>query len=204
MTNTPTHWDNIYQNQKHSQVSWHQTQSTISLDWILKFTNKNDSIIDVGCGVSILADNLIDKGYTNLSLLELSNSALSTIKERLKNHAEKVHFHHENVLEFKSNNQFSLWHDRAVFHFLTDEKDQKTYIKKLTNQVKKGGYFLLSTFSPSGPKLCSKLDIVQYDVKKITQLLGGSFKLIKNTSETHSRPNGNTQDFNYFLFQKID
>ncbi|BBB24180.1 conserved hypothetical protein [Isorropodon fossajaponicum endosymbiont JTNG4] len=127
-------------------MSWHQAQSTISLDWILEFTNKNDAIIDVGCGVSVLVDNLIDK--------------------RLKDHTKKVYFHHENILEFNSNHQFSLWHDRTVFHFLTDEKDQKSYIKKLTKQVKKDGYFLLSTFSPNGPKLCSELNIVQYDVKK--------------------------------------
>ncbi|WP_201340664.1 hypothetical protein [Abyssogena phaseoliformis symbiont] len=81
MTDTSTHWDNIYQNQEYTQVSWHQAQSTISLDWILEFTSKNDAIIDVGCGVSVLVDNLIDKGYTNLSLLELSSSALSAIKK---------------------------------------------------------------------------------------------------------------------------
>lgn len=84
-------------------MSWHQAQSTISLDWILEFTNKNDAIIDVGYGVLILVDNLIDKGYTNLSLLELSSSALSTMKERLKDHTKKVYFHHENILEFNSN-----------------------------------------------------------------------------------------------------
>jgi 2-polyprenyl-3-methyl-5-hydroxy-6-metoxy-1,4-benzoquinol methylase len=202
MPDTLSHWDNVYQNKDHNQVSWHQNHATVSFDWILEHTSKDDAIIDVGCGVSVLADNLLNEGYCKLSLLELSPTAIQTTKNRLKDHSDKVSFYNENILDFQSNIQFDLWHDRAVFHFLTDKKDQQTYLNKLNQYLKFQGYFLLATFAPTGPKECSELNIVQYDGNKITQLLGNDFKLVKTTSETHPHPNGSTQDFNYFLFQK--
>ncbi len=202
MTDTLSHWDKVYQSKDLTQVSWHQDHATLSFDWILKYTQKNDVIIDVGAGVSILADNLLDEGYTDLSLLELSPAAIKSTQERLKTHTDEVSFYNENILNFQSDTQFDLWHDRAVFHFLTNEKDQKIYLNKLNQYLKPQGYFLLAAFAPTGPKSCSDLDILQYDKDKITQLLGEKFKLIKTISEAHPHPNGSTQDFNYFLLQK--
>lgn len=202
MTDTRTHWDKVYITKNHDKISWHQAQATISLDWILDITNKDDAIIDVGSGVSVLADNLLAQGYQHLSLLEISPNAMQTMKQRLINYSNRVHFYNENILEFQTNIRFNLWHDRAVFHFLTDKKDQKIYIQKLKQHLKSGAYFLLATFSPTGPKRCSELNIVQYDVDKITQLLGSDFELLKTTSEIHPHPNGTTQNFNYFLLQK--
>ena len=202
MTNTFTHWDKIYQSKNHEQLSWHQDRASISLDWILEYTHKDTAILDVGSGVSILADNLLDADYCHLSLLEISLNATQIMKKRLKKRLDCVTFYNENILRFESATQFDCWHDRAVFHFLTAVKDQEIYLKKLRQQLKSGGYFLLSTFALTGPKQCSKLDIVQYDIDKITLLLGDDFKLIKSASESHPHPNGNTQDFNYFLFQK--
>ena len=203
MTDTLTHWDKVYQTKNHNQVSWYQDHSTVSLDWILANTNKDDSVIDIGSGVSVLADNLLDKDYADLSLLELSPTAIQVMQERLAMHSDKVSFYNENILNFQSNTQFDLWHDRAVFHFLTDKKDQQTYLNKLDQYLKPQGYFLLATFAPTGPKECSDLNIEQYDANKIKHLLGNDFKLVKTTSEVHPHPNGNTQDFNYFLFQKL-
>ncbi len=203
MTDTLSHWDKVYQDKDHTQVSWHQDHATISFDWILDCTQKNDAIIDVGAGVSILVDNLLDEGYNNISLLELSPTAIKTTRERLTNYSNKVSFYNENILDFHSDAQFDLWHDRAVFHFLTDKKDQKTYINKLDQYLKPYGYFLLATFAPTGPKECSELNIEQYDTDKITCLLGDGFSLIKTTAESHPHPNGSMQDFNYFLFQKL-
>ncbi len=202
MTNILTHWDEVYQNKDHAQVSWHQEHSAVSFDWIINITHKDDAVIDVGSGVSILADNLLDKGYTHLSLLELSPTAIQTTQARLKKYTNKPNFYNENILDFQSNTQYDLWHDRAVFHFLTDEKDRQTYLGKLKQYLKPQGYFLLATFAPTGPKQCSGLNIVQYDVDKITRLLGADFKLIKTTAEAHPHPNGSTQNFNYFLLQK--
>ncbi|SMM98508.1 SAM-dependent methyltransferases [uncultured Candidatus Thioglobus sp.] len=202
MSDTLKHWDAIYQNKNHKTLSWHQTQATISLDWILDFSDKNSAIIDVGAGVSVLVDNLLAQGYDNLSLLEISPAAIQIVQKRLKNHAEKIDFYNQNILDFQTDSKFDLWHDRAVFHFLTNSKDQQIYLSKLKQYLKKDGYFLLSTFAPTGPKQCSELNIVQYDTNKITQLLSNDFKLVKTSHEKHPHPNGKTQDFNYFLLQK--
>ncbi len=202
MTDTFSHWDDVYKTKNHTQVSWHQEHSTISFDWIMESTKPNDAIIDVGCGVSILADNLLNEGYTDITLLELSTTALDTAKQRLNSHTEKLKFFNENVLDFDTTHTFQLWHDRAVFHFLTKLEDQETYLQKLNQYLKKDGLFLLATFSPDGPKECSELEIVQYDKNKITKLLGSGFSLIKTINEKHPHPNGSIQSFNYFLFQK--
>ena len=202
MVDTVKHWDKVYQNKDHTQVSWHQDHATLSLDWISQYAQTSDAIIDVGSGVSILADNLIDKGYNNLSLLEISPSAIQCAKHCLVQHKGKITFYNQNILDFNTDKTFDLWHDRAVFHFLTKTKEQQTYIKKLKQYLKSDGYFLLATFAPTGPKQCSDLDIVQYDSEKISALLKDDFTLIKTESETHPHPNGSTQDFNYFLFQK--
>ncbi|MCH9745399.1 MAG: class I SAM-dependent methyltransferase [Proteobacteria bacterium] len=197
-----SHWDKVYTTKKHSQVSWHQDHATISLDWIIEVIQPNDAIIDVGCGVSVLADNLLDKGFSDLSLLELSSIALKSTQKRLVSNLNKVSFYHQNILDFSTKKYFKLWHDRAVFHFLTDPNDQKTYIQKLNDYLQKDGFFLLATFALDGPKQCSELDIVQYDEKKISRLLSKNFKLIKTVTESHVKPNGGVQKFNYFLLQK--
>ena len=202
MTNSFSHWDKVYTTKVHEQVSWHQSHTTISLDWILEVTQPNDAIIDVGCGVSVLADNLLDEGYSNLALLELSTTALEATQKRLESNLNKVSFYNQNILEFSSKKRFKLWHDRAVFHFLTDANDQQTYLQKLYDYLQQDGFFLLATFATDGPTQCSELDIVQYDAEKITQLLGERFKLIKTTAESHPNPNGGVQKFNYFLLQK--
>ncbi len=197
------HWDDIYKSKDHKKTSWYQQHSTISYDWILDIATQDDAIIDVGCGVSVLTDNLLEKGYTDISLLELSTSALNTTKSRLKKHSNKLTFYNKNILDFNTGKKFKFWHDRAVFHFLTNNKDQQIYIEKLYKHLNNNGFFLLSTFSPDGPKECSDLNIVQYDVNKITKLLGDKFKLIKSTFEMHQHPNGSKQNFNYFLLKKV-
>lgn len=196
------HWDQVYQTKDHKQVSWHQTHATLSLAWILEHTQPSDAIIDVGCGVSILADELLEKGYQNLSLLELSSSALDTLKARLAQYPNQPTFYNVNILEFEPEDGYDLWHDRAVFHFLTKPDERQLYLHKLKQYLKPKGYFLLATFAPDGPTQCSELDIEQYDVAKISVLLGEDFQLIKTSNEQHPHPNGSMQSFNYFLFQR--
>lgn len=202
MIDLPNHWDNVYRHKDLSKVSWHQPHSTISYDWILSITKLSDKIIDVGSGVSVLADNLLTQGYTDISLLELSETALKITKNRLKKYQNSLTFLHENVLNLNTNSRFNLWHDRAVFHFLTEPAEQQTYIQQLQKFIKKNGFFLLATFATNGPISCSNLNIVQYDARKISSLLGKSFELIKTTAETHTRPDSKQQNFNYFLFVK--
>ena len=202
MTDSLKHWDKVYNNKVHSQLSWHQDESTISLSWITDYANKTDHIIDIGSGISILADNLIDNGYQYLSLLEISPTAIKVTKDRLGNKAKNVTFYNKNVLDFSPDKMYTLWHDRAVFHFLTDTNEQQIYIDKLNKYISPRGYFILATFSKTGPSECSDLKIIQYDEETISRMLSDNFILINSTSENHPRPNGETQSFNYFCFQK--
>ena len=197
------HWDSVYQEKDYTQVSWYQVHSTLSFDWIVANTKPDDAIIDVGCGVSVLADDLLDRGYQHLSLLELSSTAIESLKQRLASQLDKLAFYNINILDFNTKDRYQLWHDRAVFHFLTDKNEQDIYLQKLRAYLKPGGYFLLATFAPDGPKQCSELDIVQYDTRKITQRLGEDFKLIQTANEKHPHPNGSVQSFNYFLLQYL-
>jgi len=202
MTDSSSHWNKVYTTKKHDQIGWHQDHPTISLDWIMQYTRQSDTIIDVGCGVSLLADNLLAEGYSDLSLLELSKNAIKAIQKRLTPEKDKVSFYNQNILKFSSKKQFKLWHDRAVFHFLTNPDDQQTCIQKLDDYLQKDGFFLLANFSQDGPTQFSELEVVQYDEKKITQLLNQSFKLIKTTTESLPHPNGDNQEFNFFYCKK--
>ena len=135
-------------------------------------------------------------------MLELSKNAIKAIQKRLTPEKDKVSFYNQNILKFSSKKQFKLWHDRAVFHFLTNPDDQQTCIQKLDDYLQKDGFFLLANFSQDGPTQFSELEVVQYDEKKITQLLNQSFKLIKTTTESLPHPNGDTQEFNFFYCKK--
>lgn len=201
--NLQDHWESLYKAKNHSQISWHQNRTTMSLDWIIEHTNQNDEIIDVGSGVSILIDNLIEVGYSNLSAVELSESAIGVTQRRLGSKQSLVEFYCQNILDFETVQRFDLWHDRAVFHFLTRESEKKKYIRKLNTHLKTGGYFLLATFALDGPSICSNLDVAPYDEKTISALLADDFRMIKAASEDHITPTGKLQKFNYFLVQKI-
>ncbi len=202
MTDSANHWEQVYQQKKPTQLSWYQPRPTLSYDWILAYVDRANAIIDVGCGMSVLADNLLDEGYADISLLEISSTAMEATKQRLAKHKNKVNFYNTNILDFNPNKTFKLWHDRAVFHFLTQTKAQKTYLFKLNQFLDKGGFFLLATFAKNGPKKCSGLEVVQYDEAKIGKMLGKHFKLIKTSYEIHPHPGGGTQSFGYFLLQK--
>ena len=197
------HWELVYNSKNHAQVSWHQKHSTTSLDWILEHTKPSQDIIDVGSGVSILTDNLIEAGYSNLSAVELSESAIIATQKRLGSKESLVRFYCQNILDFETDQRFDLWHDRALFHFLTCESEQKKYINTLNAHLEIGGYFLLATFAPDGPTICSNLDVASYDKKTISALLADDFRMIKTASEDHNTPTGKLQKFNYFLLQKI-
>jgi hypothetical protein len=201
MSNSSEHWDKVYKTKNHTKLSWHQDISTISFEWILHYANKRDAIIDVGSGVSILIDNLIDSGYLDMSLVEISKTAIETTKKRIGN-STYISFFNKDILEFHSNKKYKIWHDRAVFHFLNEKKEQQLYIDKVNQYLALKGYFILATFSPEGPNECSGLSIEQYDEKKISKLLMKNFKLIKTIKESHPHPNGGNQNFNYFCFQK--
>ncbi|MCW8936259.1 MAG: class I SAM-dependent methyltransferase [Gammaproteobacteria bacterium] len=195
------HWENVYKEKSSNDVSWYQKEPLLSLDLINKSKlTLDDAILDVGGGVSVLVDKLQEKGFINLAVLDISNNALLGAKNRLGDKADKINWYEADITQFNSPQPFSLWHDRAVFHFLTDKRDREKYVDVLKNTLKPGGHLIIAAFSVGGPEKCSGLDIVQYDEGKMSAALGKDFSLLESKSETHITPAGKEQRFTYFHY----
>jgi len=203
MSNKKEHWENIYKTRDHKKVGWYQESPAISLELLSKINaTAEQSIIDIGCGASLLVDNLISQGYTNITLLDLSEEALASIKSRLKNKGSIPQYFSKDItskIEFK--NQFDIWHDRAVFHFLTEKKDRNAYMNNLEQNLSASGFAIIGTFSLNGPNKCSGLDVVQYDEAKMKLELTSNLKLLDTAVSTHIMPNGNEQEYMYFIIR---
>lgn len=203
MFDRKTHWQNVYKEKAALDVSWYQKEPTLSLELIHRTGVLNDeAIIDVGGGASALVDYLSKEGFTNLSVLDISENALNNAKKRLGDSAERIEWFEADITEFKSPHQFSLWHDRAVFHFLTDKSDRKKYVKVLNQTLRPDGHLIIAAFAIGGLKKCSGLDIVQYDSMKLLAELGEDFELLEERVEVHITPANKKQEFVYFRFIK--
>ena len=196
------HWENIYQTKKSNEVSWHQKKPKTSLNLISGINlDKGAKIIDIGAGDSKLVDNLLAVGFRNITVLDVSSNALNRVKKRLGNRANDVKWIVSDLMEFKTNNRYDLWHDRAVLHFLTEEEEINRYVEKIKQLLKPNGYLIVSTFSLKGPKKCSGLDIKQYSKDSMKKIFSG-FEHIKSFEEEHLTPWENSQIFIYSLFKK--
>ncbi len=193
------HWEHVYLTRSPNEVSWYQTRPESSLKLIEKsLSNKSMSCIDVGGGASVLVDCLIAADFTNISVLDISEQALQHTKERLKEKAEQVQWYISDILTFNSPHRFDLWHDRAVFHFLTDADERKQYIKVLKESLNNQGQIIIATFGIDGPEKCSDLPIKQYDTTTIMEELGDEFTLLETFDEYHLTPKDAQQKFSYF------
>jgi ubiquinone/menaquinone biosynthesis C-methylase UbiE len=163
---------------------------------------KDGFIIDVGGGTSALADRLLDEGYQHVAVLDLSAKALACAKQRLGERADQVEWIEADVTEVVLPRAYDLWHDRAVFHFLTEADDRKKYLEAMRRGVRAGGHVIIATFAVGGPTKCSGLEIVQYDARKLSGELGPEFTLIEKKAELHITPIGKEQQFGYFRFRK--
>ncbi|HAT1926169.1 TPA: class I SAM-dependent methyltransferase [Legionella pneumophila] len=200
--NTKSHWQSIYTEKLPQDVSWFQQEPTISLKLIQRFCDKNAQIIDVGGGASVLVDHLLKLGYSNLAVLDISGKAIEHAKKRLHDQAIKVKWFEKDITEFIPPHTYDIWHDRAVFHFLTDIKSRQLYVNVLKKSIKPGAYSIIATFAKDGPTQCSGLDIVQYDESSIRDELGDGFVLLESQFEVHITPAGREQRFIYFAFQR--
>ncbi|MBI2260022.1 MAG: methyltransferase domain-containing protein [Flavobacteriia bacterium] len=195
------HWENIYQNKSPEEVSWTQKNPELSLQLIQSLhLSKKSSIIDVGSGESILVDSLINQGFQNIHLLDISQNALNKVKKRLSKFVQNITFHHSNSIDFKPSNQFDLWHDRATFHFLTEVDSIEKYVQLVNSTVSQ--YLIIATFSKNGPKKCSGLEIKQYDEKELKDLFSENFSLEKSIIDHHKTPFDTEQEFIYVLFKR--
>ena len=204
MFNRKKHWEGIYQDKDSHEVSWYQKMPLLSLELIKNSQlTLDDSIIDVGGGASELVDYLYGFGFRHLAVLDISKNALHSSQMRLGKTASEIEWYECDITQFTAPHLFSLWHDRAVFHFLTDKNDRKKYINILKKTLKSGGALILAAFEIGGPEKCSGLDIVQYDVEKISAELGSDFKLLEVRSEIHITPSSIEQSFMYFHFSYL-
>ena len=204
MTDRKNHWEKIYRDKSPLDVSWFQENPALSLRLIEKTRIALDApIIDVGGGASLLVDRLCEEGFTDIGVLDVSPSALAHAKNRLADKAGRVKWYEADVTSFKPPKQFTLWHDRAVFHFLTSEADRDSYVSVLKKALKPGGHLIIMAFAIDGPIKCSGLNIVQYDAGKLTTELGSGFKLIETGYEVHITPAGKQQKFAYFHYKKL-
>ena len=204
MTHSRLHWENIYKTKPADAVSWFAPHLEKSLELISGLgLPKTSSIIDVGGGAATLVDDLLSEGFKNLAVLDISGEALEVSKKRLGEKARSIEWLEADITaaDLKPA-RYDLWHDRAVFHFLTNPADRRKYVDVLRMAVKKGGHVLIAAFGPQGPLKCSGLDIVRYSAEQLQKELGPEFQLKKTLAEVHKTPFDTTQDFLYALFTK--
>ncbi|MBI3602809.1 MAG: class I SAM-dependent methyltransferase [Candidatus Omnitrophica bacterium] len=206
MFDPKTHWENIYKTKSSKDVSWYTPHLEESFRMIRDLgLSKDAEIIDVGGGASTLPDDLLTEGYKNITVLDISSEAIKVSKDRLGNKANLIHWlEADATIVSLEPNHYDLWHDRAVFHFLTKPEDRQKYVNNLGKALKPGGYALIATFGPNGPLKCSGLGIVRYSAENLRQGLGETFELEKHFTEIHKTPFDTTQEFLYCLFRKVD
>lgn len=204
MYNTKEHWEDVWTRKNSNEVSWYQKEPKTSIDLILSTNPRKDSkIIDVGGGDSILSDRLLEHGFTNVTVLDISAKALKRAKERLGQKADKVKWLECDIREFDLEDKFDIWHDRALLHFLTSEEDVSKYVELVQKHVKNGGHVIVSSFSTKGPMMCSGLDTKQHSEESMKKIFSNGFEHIKSFEEKHLTPHKTSQMFVYNVFRKL-
>lgn len=197
--NQKAHWDKVYSTKPAEAVSWFAPHLETSLKLIhTASTNKDAAIIDIGGGESTLVDDLFNEGYRNLSVLDISQKAIDVAKGRMGQNANRIQWYCADITQASlPEAYFDIWHDRAVFHFLTKQSDRDQYVERVKRSVKHGGYVIMATFGPEGPTQCSDLDVERYDIQKLHDQFGNSFELLQSSTEIHQTPMDTTQQFLY-------
>lgn len=202
--NKKNHWENIYQSKSFEEVSWYQTEPTISLEFLKELKIPLDAkIIDIGGGDSYFVDHLISLGYQNITVLDISELALEKARERLKEKADRVQWIVADISKFEVEEKFDFWHDRAAFHFLTSDTEINSYIEILNKSMNKNGSIVIGTFSEAGPTKCSGIDIKQYSEQSLSQRLSVFFKKIRCVNVDHLTPFNTIQNFVFCSFMKL-
>ena len=196
------YWEHIYQTKSPRETSWYQPHLQTSLDWIsVAAPDRSASILDVGGGESTLADDLLVLGYRNITVLDLSEAAIAKSRHRLGDSATQINWLVADITSAAlPPRSYDLWHDRAVFHFLTDPAQRRSYAQKLASSLKPAGHAIVATFGPEGPQKCSGLPTSRYDAESLFNELGPDFRIAKSAISDHLTPFGTTQQFLYCDF----
>jgi ubiquinone/menaquinone biosynthesis C-methylase UbiE len=198
------HWENVYATKEVDQVSWYRDHLENSLRMIQNTgVEKSGAVIDVGGGASTLVDDLLAEGYSDVSVLDISENAIAKSKRRLGAAADRVEWLVADILNADlGENRFDVWHDRAVFHFLIDHEDRQRYVETVMRSLKVGGHIIVASFGENGPLKCSGLDVVRYSPDSMHGEFGGAFELLGSMSEIHETPFNTTQEFVYCYCRK--
>lgn len=197
------HWENVHQTKSSTEVSWYEPDPKQSLELILPVAGElRGRVLDVGGGQSFLVDRLLDAGFERVGVLDISQTAIEATKVRLGERASHVEWIVADITHRDSLGEFDVWHDRAVFHFITDPGDRRHYVELLKRSLPIGGHFIVGTFLKGGPEKCSGLPICQYDSASMQAELGPSFEPIKCSEYLHTTPAGKRQEFFFGVFKR--
>jgi 2-polyprenyl-3-methyl-5-hydroxy-6-metoxy-1,4-benzoquinol methylase len=198
------HWEQIYQTKSTTQVSWYQEHAQYSVQFIQKIgIQKTAAIIDIGGGASTLVDDLLVAGFQNISVLDVSGTALQVVRQRLGARAVDVNWIEADITQANlPQHAYDVWHDRAVFHFLIRAADRQRYIETVRRSVRPGGHVIVATFALDGPDRCSGLEVVRYSPESLHREFGEGFEIVDSTRETHHTPFGTEQKFIYCYCRK--
>jgi SAM-dependent methyltransferase len=196
------HWEGVYTKKGENEVSWFQENPAPSLELIAQVgATPASAIIDIGGGASRLVDNLVERGFEDVTVLDLSEAALEAAKARLGDRAAQVHWIVADATIWGPLRAYDIWHDRAAFHFLTEDHDRAAYVARLERALKVGGYAIIATFALDGPERCSGLPVVRYDPVSLGQTLGRAFQLVDTRQHAHATPWGTEQSFQFSVFR---
>ena len=197
------HWENVYTTKGENEVSWFQENPALSLELIEQAgAVPMSAIVDIGGGASRLVDRLIEKGFADITVLDLSGAALEAAKRRLGTDASRAQWVVADATIWEPAKQYDIWHDRAAFHFLTEEQDRTAYVARLTRGVKAGGRAIIGTFALDGPEKCSGLPVARYDSASLGRTLGPMFRLVRTIRHEHATPWGSQQVFQFSVFKR--
>jgi SAM-dependent methyltransferase len=196
------HWEEVYATKAETSVSWYQDEPKLSLELIGAIAPVAGRIIDVGGGASVLVDRLLDLPFEKIAVLDISETALDKARSRLGERAERVEWIATDVTAVHDVGTYDVWHDRAVFHFLTDASDRKKYVELARRTVPEGGHLIMATFADDGPKKCSNLDVCRYHADSLRTELGQGFALVREVRETHTTHSGSLQPFFYGVLRR--
>jgi len=196
-----SHWEHVYHTKPTTEVSWFEAEPATSLALIQSVAPSGGRIIDVGGGASLLVDRLLAAGNWKVTVLDISATALKLAQDRLQEQANQVHWIQADITQVEQLSTFDVWHDRAVFHFLTTAEDRDKYLTRLHKALLPGGYLVLGTFSLQGPEKCSGLPVCRYDAESLAELLGTEYTLIEQHDHSHLTPVGTTQLFMFAVFR---
>jgi hypothetical protein len=195
------HWDTVYGSKASTETSWYEPEPERSLALIRSTgIGVEDPIIDVGGGASYLVDRLLDSGYRDITVLDISGTVLESLRQRLGARAGVASLVQADIATFQPTRRYALWHDRAVFHFLVDQEDRKRYVDALTAGLRQDGHVIIATFGPAGPQRCSGLPVVRYDSDALARELGSELQLVDSTLTAHRTPWGAEQQFLHCRF----